>query len=151
MGYQQGWAFCIAIYCESNILHHLEISRYCNIQKISRYFNDILPCMIMDNLDPSWTCKQLKLVNLVVYWHVSFNWLVSAFTFLSSCDECQPLLNHWFLSKRRAACHQDWKFDLIRRVNKKEQLWNIIIYLSFLRINAQTNSCFIDFVMWSDV
>ena len=77
---------------------------------------------------------------------MSFNWLVSAFTFLSSCDECRPLLNYWFLSKRRAACHQDWKFDLIRRVNKKEQLWNIIIYLFVLRINAQTNSCFIEFV-----
>ena len=81
-----------------------------------------------------------------MYWHVKFNWLVSAFTFLSSCDECQPLLNYWFLSKRRAACHQDWKFDLIRRVNKKEQLWNIIIYIFVLRINAQTNSCFIEFV-----
>ena len=65
---------------------------------------------------------------------------------LCTCDECQPLLNYWFLSKRRAACHRDWKFDLIRRVNKKEQLWNIIIYLFVLRINAQTNSCFIEFV-----
>ena len=76
---------------------------------------------------------------------MSFNWLVSTFTFLSSC-EFRLLLNYWFLCKRRAACHQDWKFDLIRRVNKKEQLWNIIIYLFVLRINAQTNSCFIEFV-----
>ena len=40
-GQDQGWAFCIAIYRECNILHHLEISQYCNIQKISWYFNDI--------------------------------------------------------------------------------------------------------------
>ena len=69
-----------------------------------------------------------------------------AWSFLSSCDECRPLLNYWFLIKRRAACHQDWKFDLIKRVNKKEQLWNIIIYIFVLRINAQTNSCFKEFL-----
>ena len=39
--HKQGWAFCIAIYRECNILHHLEISPYSNIQKISWYFNDI--------------------------------------------------------------------------------------------------------------
>ena len=58
---------------------------------------------------------------------MSFNWLVSAFTFLSSCDESRPCNTelYWFLSKRRAACHQDWKLDLTRRVNKNEQLWKI--------------------------
>ena len=133
---------------------------YCIIWKyrdiaIFRKYRDILTIFSVHDIGQFWPFMDLHgqflLLNLVVYWHVSFNWLVSAFTFLSSCDECQPLLNYWFLSKRRAACHQDWKFDLIRRVNKKEQLWNIIIYLSVLCINAQTNSCFIEFVMWSYV
>ena len=128
---------------------------YCIIWKyrdiaIFRKYRDILAIFSVHDIGQFWPFMDLHwqflLLNLVVYWHVSFNWLVSAFTFLSSCDECQPLLNYWFLSKRRAACHQDWKFDLIRRVNKKEQLWNIIIYLFVLRINAQTNSCFIEFV-----
>ena len=128
---------------------------YCIIWKyrdiaIFRKYRDILTIFSVHDIGQFWPFMDLHgqflLLNLVVYWHVSFNWLVSAFTFLSSCDECQPLLNYWFLSKRRAACHQDWKFDLIRRVNKKEQLWNIIIYLFVLRINAQTNSCFIEFL-----
>ena len=54
----QGWAFCIAIYRECNILHHLEISRYCNIQKISWYFNDIFSAWywpILTIHGPSWT------------------------------------------------------------------------------------------------
>ena len=94
----QGWAFCIAIYRECNILHHLEISRYSNIQKILWYFNDILPCMIMDNFDPSWTCKQLKLVNLVVYWHVS---MVSSKTNPINRPFCRKNFNiHAILSQK---------------------------------------------------
>ena len=68
---------------------------------------------------------------------MSFNWLVSAFTFLSSCDESRPFNTelYWFLSKRRAACHQDWKLDLTRRVNKNEQLWKNSTYAPFCREN----------------
>ena len=62
----QGWAFYIAIYRECNILHHLEISRYYDIQKISRYFNDIFLCVILINFGLLWTWKQLQIIFLVV-------------------------------------------------------------------------------------
>ena len=62
----QGWAFYIAIYRECNILHHLEISRYYDIQKISRYFNDIFLCLILINFGLLWTWKQFQIIFLVV-------------------------------------------------------------------------------------
>ena len=78
---------------------------------------------------------------------MSFNWLVSAFTFLSSCDESRPFNTELLIPQQETGgLSSRYKFDLIRRVNKKEYLWNIFIYLSVLCINAQTNSCFIEFV-----
>ena len=72
---------------------------YCIIWKyrdiaIFRKYRDILTIFSVHDIGQFWPFMDLHgqflLLNLVVYWHVSFNWLVSAFTFLSSCDESRP-------------------------------------------------------------
>ena len=96
-----------------NILHHLEIMRYYNNQKILRYFNDIFLCLILINFGLLWTWKQLQIIFLVVLlymWASISKFLLLYLICYYICDELTTFmkLEIWHFCRIKTEIHYFW-------------------------------------------